>query len=83
MQHSSTFHNSWQRTMLLHQYQHVAEQVPAMPLLAFPAGMPGPVWLPTLVGAAIGGLFAAAHRYCSARVWRPPNSPLNILVTGM
>uniref|UniRef100_A0A383VKF8 Chlorophyll b reductase n=1 Tax=Tetradesmus obliquus TaxID=3088 RepID=A0A383VKF8_TETOB len=46
------------------------------------AGMPGPVWLPTMTGAAIGGVFAAAHRYCSARVWRPPNAPLNILVTG-
>jgi fluoride ion exporter CrcB/FEX len=40
------------------------------------------VWLPTLIGAAIGGVFAAFHRYCSARMWRPPNSPLNILVTG-
>jgi hypothetical protein len=51
-------------------------------LLLWCAGVPGPVWLPTLIGAAIGGVFAAFHRYCSARMWRPPNSPLNILVTG-
>jgi hypothetical protein len=44
--------------------------------------LPGPAWLPALTGAAIGGVFATVNRYCSARLWRPPASPLNIVVTG-
>jgi len=35
-----------------------------------------------MTGAAIGGIFATVNRYCSARLWRPPASPLNIVVTG-
>lgn len=35
-----------------------------------------------MTGAAIGGVFATVNRYCSARLWRPPASPLNIVVTG-
>eukprot|EP00879_Flechtneria_rotunda_P023741 GHRR01025133.1.p1 GENE.GHRR01025133.1~~GHRR01025133.1.p1 ORF type:complete len:379 (+),score=121.97 GHRR01025133.1:907-2043(+) len=46
------------------------------------AGVPGPAWLPAATGAAIGGIFAAVNRYCSARLWRPPATPLNIVVTG-
>ncbi|KAF8066402.1 NYC1 [Scenedesmus sp. PABB004] len=46
------------------------------------AGVPGPVWLPALTGAAIGGVFAALNRYCSARLWRPPHAPLNVVITG-
>lgn len=44
--------------------------------------MPGPAWLPAVTGAMIGGIFATVNRYCSARLWRPPASPLNIVVTG-
>lgn len=44
--------------------------------------LPGPAWLPALTGAAIGGIFATVNRYCSARLWRPPASPLNVVVTG-
>lgn len=44
--------------------------------------MPGPAWLPAVTGAVIGGIFATVNRYCSARLWRPPASPLNIVVTG-
>jgi hypothetical protein len=47
-----------------------------------PTDLPGPAWLPALTGAAIGGIFATVNRYCSARLWRPPASPLNIVVTG-
>jgi NAD(P)-dependent dehydrogenase (short-subunit alcohol dehydrogenase family) len=44
--------------------------------------MPGPAWLPAVTGAVIGGIFATVNRYCNARLWRPPASPLNIVVTG-
>jgi NAD(P)-dependent dehydrogenase (short-subunit alcohol dehydrogenase family) len=30
----------------------------------------------------VGGVFATLNRYCNARLWRPPASPLNIVVTG-
>lgn len=46
------------------------------------AGIGEPLWLPTLTGAAIGLVTAIAHRYCNARLWRPPTSPLNVLITG-
>lgn len=46
------------------------------------AGIGEPLWLPTLTGAAIGLVTAVAHRYCNARLWRPPTSPLNVLITG-
>lgn len=44
--------------------------------------MPGPAWLPALTGAVVGGVFATLNRYCNARLWRPPASPLNVVVTG-
>lgn len=47
-----------------------------------PAGLPGPAWLPAVTGAVIGSIFATVNRYCNARLWRPPASPLNIVVTG-
>ena len=27
-------------------------------------------------------LFAALHRYCHVRLWRPPQNPLNVVITG-
>eukprot|EP00877_Chromochloris_zofingiensis_P003905 jgi/Chrzof1/13515/Cz08g00200.t1_NYC1[v5.2] len=41
-----------------------------------------PTVTPALTGAALGGMFAMLDRYCKARLWRPPSSPLNIVITG-
>lgn len=46
------------------------------------AGVPAPVWLPTLTGAAIGGWFAALSRWCTVRLWRCPHRPLTVVITG-
>lgn len=41
------------------------------------AGVASPTWIPALTGAAIGGVFAAMDRWCKARLWRPPATPLS------
>eukprot|EP00775_Hariotina_reticulata_P011450 gene11450-11596_t len=46
------------------------------------AGVAGPVWVPTLLGAAIGSVFAVVNRYCKMRLWRPPAAALNVVITG-
>ncbi len=46
------------------------------------AGLPAPMWMPALTGAAIGVLFAALNRYCMVRLWRSPEEPLRVVVTG-
>ncbi|KXZ52908.1 hypothetical protein GPECTOR_8g287 [Gonium pectorale] len=38
--------------------------------------------VPVISGAAVGGLFACLHRFCSHRVWRAPAQPLSIVLTG-
>lgn len=45
-------------------------------------GLPGPVFLPTLMGALIGSVFAALNRYYNVRVWRAPSTRLNVVITG-
>jgi NADP-dependent 3-hydroxy acid dehydrogenase YdfG len=46
------------------------------------AGTPAPSWAAAAAGAALGGVFAALHRYGSARLWRPPHGSLNVVITG-
>ena len=42
----------------------------------------GPAWLPVLAGGALGGVYAAAHRVGTRRLWRAPAGPLNVVITG-
>jgi len=41
-----------------------------------------PLYAPALLGACLGGLFAALHRHASVRLWRPPAAPLRLVITG-
>lgn len=41
-----------------------------------------PPWMPPIVGAAVGGLFAALNRFGVVRFWRAPTAPLRVVITG-
>jgi chlorophyll(ide) b reductase len=47
---------------------------------AGPTGMQST--LPVLSGAAVGGLFAALHRFCNRRLWAAPRQPISVVITG-
>lgn len=46
------------------------------------AGVPGPHWLPVVTGALIGSFFAFLDRWCKVQLWKEPNRPLNVVITG-
>lgn len=75
-------HTAARRRATLNQAQAAHTSTQTLLLLPPPTDMPGPAWLPTVTGAVVGGVFATLNRYCSARLWRPPASPLNVVVTG-
>ena len=41
-----------------------------------------PVWMPTTMGAFVGGWYAALNRAGMRRFWRAPDTQLNVVITG-
>lgn len=39
-------------------------------------------WIAPTIGAVLGGVFAAAHRAATIRIWKAPTAPLNVVITG-
>lgn len=38
--------------------------------------------MPAMMGATVGGLFAALNRAGMRKFWRAPNTQLNVVITG-
>lgn len=48
-----------------------------------PAGIDSvPTWMPAMMGATVGGLYAALNRAGMRKFWRSPSTQLNVLITG-
>lgn len=48
-----------------------------------PAGIDSlPNWMPAMMGATVGGLYAALNRAGMRKFWRTPNTQLNVVITG-
>ena len=48
-----------------------------------PAGIDTvPTWMPAMMGATVGGLYAALNRAGMRKFWRSPSTQLNVLITG-
>ncbi|KAL3130994.1 hypothetical protein ABBQ38_000318 [Trebouxia sp. C0009 RCD-2024] len=41
-----------------------------------------PTWMPAMMGATVGGLYAALNRAGMRKFWRSPSTQLNVLITG-
>lgn len=46
------------------------------------AESPYPTWVCGTVGFFIGAVFSLAHRAATKRVWKLPDAPLNVVITG-
>ena len=54
-----------------------------MPLVTFTAGVESvPTWMPAMMGASVGGLYAALNRAGMRKFWRSPTTQLNVVITG-
>lgn len=48
-----------------------------------PAGIESvPSWMPAMMGATVGALYAALNRAGMRKFWRSPTTQLNVLITG-
>ena len=57
--------------------------VSLMPLEACTAGIESvPTWMPAMMGATVGGLYAALNRAGMRKFWRSPSTQLNVVITG-
>ncbi|KAI3437866.1 hypothetical protein D9Q98_000312 [Chlorella vulgaris] len=46
------------------------------------AASAAPLWLPVLAGGVLGAMSLAAHEHGVRRLWRSPDTPLRVLITG-
>ena len=54
-----------------------------MPLVACTAGIESvPTWMPAMMGATVGGLYAALNRAGMRKFWRSPSTQLSVVITG-